>query len=420
MTDEQTTAQLPPPPPERPRRLTRSRDDRVLAGVAGGLGSYFGVDPVIVRIAFAVSVFFGGLGAVAYIALALFVPTAAGADGEQRPAPVERSRWLAVGLGIGVAVIALSWGVFDGPFWGHGFWFSPVLFIVALAAGAILLVRRGDGSGRAQGTAATVLLAIAAFIGLTIVALAAAWAAATGHGVAVALVVIGIGALLVIAAFNGGARWLIAPAIAIAIPLGAVAASGVSFGDGIGERVYRPLAVDSIPDDGYELGIGHLVVDLRQLDWTDATVVDLNVDLGIGQAVVGVPSNVCVTADFDARAGSLEVAGDQTQGADVHSDANAGAAATPRLELTGQVDLGQLQVLNDDDAELDGQGPRFGSHDNEDEMRAAMTAACSGASTTAGADSPNAVARPDAPEAPSPPGGGHGHGRSQDKGSRRG
>ena len=150
MTDEQTTAQLPPPPPERPRRLTRSRDDRVLAGVAGGLGSYFGVDPVIVRIAFAVSVFFGGLGAVAYIALALFVPTAAGADGEQRPAPVERSRWLAVGLGIGVAVIALSWGVFDGPFWGHGFWFSPVLFIVALAAGAILLVRRGDGSGRAR------------------------------------------------------------------------------------------------------------------------------------------------------------------------------------------------------------------------------------------------------------------------------
>ena len=63
----------------------------------------------------------------------------------------------------------------------------------------------------------------------------------------------------------------------------------------------------------------------------------------------------------------------------MHSDANAGAAATPRLELTGQVDLGQLQVLNDDDAELDGQGPRFWSHDSEDEMRAAMTAACSGA-----------------------------------------
>ena len=207
-------------------------------------------------------------------------------------------------------------------------------------------------------------------------------------------------------------------AIAIAVPLGAVAASGVSFGDGIGERVYRPLAVDSIPDDGYELGIGHVVVDLRQLDWTDSTVVDLNVDLGIGQAVVGVPSNVCVTADFDARAGSLEVAGDETQGADVHSDANVGAAATPRLELTGEVDLGQLQVINDHNAELAGHGPRFRSHDNEDEMRAAMTAACSGAPTPAGADSPNAAASPDAPVASSPPG--HGQGRSQDMGSRRG
>ena len=417
MSDERTTAQLPPPP-DRPRRLTRSRDDRVLAGVAGGLGNYFGVDAVIVRIAFAVSVFFGGLGAVAYIALALFVPTAAGADGDPRPAPIERSRWLAIGVGIGVAVIALSWGIFDGPFWGYGFWFSPALFIVALAAGAILLVRRGDGSGHARGTAATILLAIAAFIGLAIAALAAAWAAATGHGAAIALVVIGIGALLVIAAFNGGARWLIAPAVAIAVPLGAVAASGVSFGDGIGERVYRPLAAESIPADGYELGIGHLVVDLRQLEWTDSTVVDLNVDLGVGQAVVGVPSNVCVTADFDARAGELEVAGDQTQGADVHSDANAGAAATPRLDLTGEVDLGQLQVINDDDAELDGHGPQARFHDNEDEMRAAMAEAC--AATPAGGGSAAADDAPDAPAAPSPPGADHGGGRSEDGGSQRG
>ena len=39
--------------PRRPRRLTRSSSDRVLVGVAGGLGRYFGVDPVIFRIGFA-------------------------------------------------------------------------------------------------------------------------------------------------------------------------------------------------------------------------------------------------------------------------------------------------------------------------------------------------------------------------------
>jgi len=403
MNDERTTAQLPPPPetpPPQPRRLLRSRDDRVIAGVAGGLGKYFGVDPVIVRIAFAVSVFFGGLGALAYIALAVFVPSAEGPDGTPGQAPVERSRWLAVGIGIGLVVIGLSWGIFDGPFWGWGFWLSPALLILALAGGAVVIARRSDGSGRARGAAATIVIAIAAFIGLSMLALAAAWAAATGHGVAIALVVIGIGVLLVIAAFNGGARWLIAPAIAIAVPLGAVAASGVSFGDGIGEREYRPLAANSIPEDGYELGIGHLVVDLREVDWTDSTVIDLPIDLGIGQAVVGVPSDVCVTADVDAKAGSLDVAGDQTDGADIHTDANAGATATPRLNLTGEVDLGELRVINDDDTVLDGHGSRFRFHEDEDEMRAAMTAACTD-EPGPGAGAATGAAKPRSPSGPS-------------------
>ena len=74
----------------------------------------------------------------------------------------------------------------------------------------------------------TVLIAFAAFIGLSIVAVGAAWAAATGHGVLVAIIVIAVGAMLALAAFNGGARWLIAPALAVAIPLGVVSAADVS------------------------------------------------------------------------------------------------------------------------------------------------------------------------------------------------
>ena len=88
MNDQDTTKQLRPGTPRptshraAPRRLLRSRDDRMLAGVAGGLGRYFDVDPVIVRIAFAISIFFGGLGVIAYAALALFVPS--GDGGRQR------------------------------------------------------------------------------------------------------------------------------------------------------------------------------------------------------------------------------------------------------------------------------------------------------------------------------------------------
>src|SRR3954447_27056206 len=101
------------PVPPQGRRLTRSRDDRVIAGVAGGLGRYFDVDPVIFRIGFAVSVFFGGIGLLAYVALALFVPTGAPDGSVAEPPAVQRSRGLAIAAGIGLLLIVLSWGALD-------------------------------------------------------------------------------------------------------------------------------------------------------------------------------------------------------------------------------------------------------------------------------------------------------------------
>lgn len=50
-----------------PRQLTRSRDDRVIAGVCGGLGRYLGIDPVLVRIAALLLIFAGGAGLVLYV-----------------------------------------------------------------------------------------------------------------------------------------------------------------------------------------------------------------------------------------------------------------------------------------------------------------------------------------------------------------
>jgi phage shock protein C len=57
------------------KRLYRSRDERMIAGVAGGLGEYFAIDPTIVRLLFALSVFFGfGTGLLVYLILMLVVP----------------------------------------------------------------------------------------------------------------------------------------------------------------------------------------------------------------------------------------------------------------------------------------------------------------------------------------------------------
>lgn len=57
------------------KRLYRSRTDRMISGVCGGLAEYFDVDPTIIRIAFVVlTLISGGFGLIAYIILALVVP----------------------------------------------------------------------------------------------------------------------------------------------------------------------------------------------------------------------------------------------------------------------------------------------------------------------------------------------------------
>jgi phage shock protein C len=56
------------------KRLYRSRSDRMFKGVCGGLAEYFGLDPILIRVVFVVSLFVGGIGLISYVLLWLFVP----------------------------------------------------------------------------------------------------------------------------------------------------------------------------------------------------------------------------------------------------------------------------------------------------------------------------------------------------------
>ena len=56
------------------KRLYRIRDGRVVAGVGAGLAAYFGVDPTLVRLAFALLTVFGGLGVLLYLAAWAIIP----------------------------------------------------------------------------------------------------------------------------------------------------------------------------------------------------------------------------------------------------------------------------------------------------------------------------------------------------------
>lgn len=325
MTDEETTRQMPAAEHRGPRRLVRSRSDRMLGGVAGGLAQYFDVDPVIFRIAFGISVFFGGLGFVLYLAAVIFVPS------ERSDAPGE-----------------------PGP---------------RRSAGGVILI---------------VIASIAGLIALAVLALVAAVATATGNGALIALIVILIGAALVVAAFRGGARWLVLPALALALPLGTVAAADIEFDGGIGERTHRPLSVEAIPPEGYTLGIGDQRIDLRGLDWTDRTAVDLTAKHGVGRLLILVPEDVCVTGSASARAGVVDIGGEETEGFDPAFSRVGGASVRPRLELDAELEMGQLQVINDDDAEIDGRGALGSDSIGRDELRDRMRTACAEPANSAG------------------------------------
>ena len=302
----------------RPRRFLRSGNDRVIAGVAGGLGNYFDIDPVIIRIAFAVSILFGGLGVIAYLVIAIFVPAD---DGAGNPVPSSRSRDLLRIVGA-VALIALAFGGFG-------------------------------------------LLAAAAVV-----------ATGLGFGLPVAIVVVVIGIALAAMSFRGGARWLIVPALALTIGVGIAAASDLDLEGGVGERDYRPVSASAIPSSGYELGVGRLAVDLRDIDWSPKRVVELPVRVGAGQAVIAVPSDVCVVADAHAGAGDLRVAGQQADGAEVDLRTGEGSRATPRVEITAEVDLGQILVLNDDDADITRDGWHERYRNEVPALQAANAKAC--------------------------------------------
>lgn len=88
-----------------PIRLRRSTDDKVIAGVCGGLGTYFGVDPLFFRLAFVVLAIGGGSGVLLYIVAWLIMPEVS-EDGE------EQGRGVALGssgpLLAGIALITVG------------------------------------------------------------------------------------------------------------------------------------------------------------------------------------------------------------------------------------------------------------------------------------------------------------------------
>ena len=60
--------------PEKVKRLYKSRDNKILFGVCGGIGDYFGIDPIIVRLIWLMCFLCLGSGLLIYLIAALIIP----------------------------------------------------------------------------------------------------------------------------------------------------------------------------------------------------------------------------------------------------------------------------------------------------------------------------------------------------------
>ncbi len=319
-----------------PRRLTRSTSDKWIGGVAGGLGQYFGVDATLLRVAFGVSILFGGVGIPVYLGLLAFLPT----DDGERAWAAGRSRITTIVLAGLLALLALT--TFSPP----SFLLGPGLFAVAaVSALGVGLYRafggeRGDDPARMIARATLVLLVLVAALGA---ATGVGLIAALGGGPAIAALSIFGGFALIGAGLLGGPRWLMVPVIVIVMPLAVVSAADLDLTGGVGEQRYRPARVSELRPE-YRLGLGQLDVDLRRVS-LPAGVTEVKVRVGVGEAVVRVPDGACVTTTGHVGVGAVDAPDRVAEGRDL--DVNLPTTARPgqsELVIRADVGVGHLQI----------------------------------------------------------------------------
>jgi phage shock protein PspC (stress-responsive transcriptional regulator) len=335
--DDAPRAERRPGEDDAPKRLTRSGADAIIGGVGSGLGRYFNVDPLLFRIGFVVLTFAGGFGVLAYLLLLAFMPS----DGTEKPGGTSRAAAIAGAVVLGVALVAFL----GTPF----FFFGPGLLVIGLVGLAGVLLwralggRAGDDPARAVGRLFLVFLLAIAVVGA---ALGVGIAAALGGGVVIASLAVVTGLVLIGTAFVGGARWLIVPALALVLPLGVVAAADIDLDGGVGDRTYHPGSVAELPDR-YEIGIGGLDIDLTDVDFPTGRT-DVDIEVGMGEAVVYVPRNTCVTSDVQIGAGGADVFDRDSDGVDVSfADSATPPAGRPQLHIDANVGLGGLEVVRE-------------------------------------------------------------------------
>ncbi|MDE0233280.1 MAG: LiaF-related protein [bacterium] len=370
-------------------RLHRPQEGRWIAGVAAGLALQLGVAAGVIRAAFALLCFVGGLGVLLYVAGWLLIP------GEGETESIVHSwvgagqarRWVGVILvGVAIIILAAETSLIRGD----------LAFAVVLIGIGVMLFRgdltRADRpsaprsshsreappDGAAEDSTAPPPPAAATtpppprersylgrvFVGVAVIALGVlglldevvpGFHPHFFHYVALAVGVIGLGVVMG-AWFGRPAGLVILGAVLIPVLLlsrlaeaGGVNLVSVEIGSGgqaiqftsVGQVLHRPGSVEDI-NESYELGVGGLIIDLRDVDFAGRTVT-MDAEVGIGEIVVRLPESVAAQVRGEVGMGSLEVGDWDRDGIGVEADLHLeGSEGT--LVLDSGVGIGEIEV----------------------------------------------------------------------------
>lgn len=123
-------------------RLERSRSDRIVAGVAGGIGRHLGIDSNVVRAAFIGLAFMLGFGVIVYVLTWILAPLEEAATSSAAPVRRVRTPTRSQALGIGLVLLGLI-----VLLWVSGYWFGGELgwpVVLAAIGFAVLWARSTD------------------------------------------------------------------------------------------------------------------------------------------------------------------------------------------------------------------------------------------------------------------------------------
>jgi phage shock protein PspC (stress-responsive transcriptional regulator) len=381
----ETVNDTPPPtdsvPPYKTpgNRLTRSTGDKVVGGLAGGLGRYFGIDPVVFRIAFVVLTLAGGSGILLYLVGWLMIPddngSAAVRFGSERNSKLVAA--VLAGLGVLILLDNIAGGDDDVP-----------VGLILIAGGALLLWSRrdkADGSGPpappappspptgdagqaltppdvSDSTVETVGVEAApppppppaepkprsALVPVTLSLLAVLAGGLSLVGVSattgLALALLLTAGALIVGAWRGRARWLIPVGLVLSVALAAAAVvDDVPVRGGAGDVRFHAATIEDIRSP-YRLGVGELVVDLGNLDLRGQTVTVV-ASVAAGRVEVVVPRDAAVDVDAHVGAGNLQLLGRYSDGFDVDRTViESGGDGGGRIVLRARAGMGEVEV----------------------------------------------------------------------------